>query len=106
MEKYRKMKGGEIVEKTDEYISVYSRGKYIPVAECTIGEGLLECNIPYYRRPIRKDLTTEELKSTVIRLNERVDDDSLKLIGRMLGELAERLSDSEYDKFYETTFCL
>lgn len=50
--KYRQLKTGEIIKSGDEYISVFSVGNYIPVAECTIGKELLACNEKYYRRPM------------------------------------------------------
>jgi len=53
MSGYRAMRCGEIVEATDEYISVFSDGRYVPVADCTVGQKLLDCNVPYYRRPTR-----------------------------------------------------
>lgn len=50
--KYRKLKAGEVVKETDEYISTFTPGVYSKVNECTVGKKLLECNIPYYRRPL------------------------------------------------------
>ena len=52
VKRYRKLKVGEIIQETDEYISVFSNGGYIPVKECSVGQELLECNTKYYRRPI------------------------------------------------------
>jgi hypothetical protein len=51
--RYRGLKCGEVVEATDEYQSVFSQGTFIPVSECTIGQQLLDCNVPYYRRPLK-----------------------------------------------------
>ena len=50
--KYRALKAGEIVQKGDEYMSYHTPGVFGPVQECTIGQALLECNTPYYRRPV------------------------------------------------------
>lgn len=51
--KYRQLKTGEVVEKTDEYISVYAPKVFITVKDCTVGQNILECNAKYYRRPIK-----------------------------------------------------
>jgi hypothetical protein len=50
---YRRLRTGEPIEKTDEYISVFSCGNYIPVADCAVGKEILECNVKYYRRRIK-----------------------------------------------------
>ena len=51
--RYRKLKVGEIIARTDEYISVHTPDVYGPVNNCSIGQKLLACNVPYYRRPIK-----------------------------------------------------
>jgi len=51
--RYRGMKCGEIIEKTDEYISVFTPGQWSIVKECSIGKELLDCNVKYYRRPLK-----------------------------------------------------
>jgi len=52
--KYRRMKAGEIIEPTDEYISYHcpSQSTYIPVDAVSVGKAILECNVKYYRRPV------------------------------------------------------
>jgi len=48
----RPLKTGEVVKKTDEYISVHTPGTWGPVQKCTVGKAILECNVKYYRRPM------------------------------------------------------
>lgn len=50
---YRQLKAGEIIQEGDEYISTFTPGVFSPVSRVTIGQPLLECNVPYYRRPIK-----------------------------------------------------
>lgn len=52
--KYRKIKSGEIIESTDDYISFHdlTQSHYIPVCDHSVGQTMLECNAKYYRRPI------------------------------------------------------
>jgi len=51
--KYRQLVAGEIIIETDEYISVFSCGEYIPVDPITIGKEILPCNCKYYRRAVK-----------------------------------------------------
>ncbi len=50
--KYRNLFVGEIIKKEDEYISFHTPGVYSPVAKCSIGQRVLECNAKYYRRRV------------------------------------------------------
>jgi len=47
---YRRLKPGDVIKYTDEYESVHMPGVYGPVKECSIGQVILPCNVPYYRR--------------------------------------------------------
>ena len=60
--RYRSLKAGEIVEATDEYMSFFGNpGAYSPVARCTVGQAILDCNTPYYRRPIQGAIAKAEV---------------------------------------------
>ena len=54
--RYRKIRAGWIIKETDEYISFFGKNKFVRVAECTVGQKLLDCNTKYYRRPISRKL--------------------------------------------------
>jgi len=59
---YRKLRVGEVIQETDEYQSVFTPGVYVPVASVSVGQEILPCNTPYYRRPI-KDAGNDENKT-------------------------------------------
>jgi len=62
--RYRQMKAGEIVEPTDEYISYHTPSVYGKVADVTVGQRLLECNVKYYRRPMKDEQQQQPLALT------------------------------------------
>lgn len=52
---YRRLKPGETILPTDEYESIFLPGHYVRVKECSVGQAILPCNVPYYRRKRAKD---------------------------------------------------